>query len=93
MSVRGTSHARHHRKVVILDGGEQRGGKIACAWSDCDNDGYILYQAVTNAAQPGRPRHLERYVFCCERHRQYFLHQMRGGLAGALPPGERRRFG
>lgn len=94
MSVRGTTHARHHKKVIILEGA-QKGEKIKCGWLDCDEDGYILYQAVTNAARPGFPRHLERYVFCTERHRQYFLHQMRGhgALVGRLPAGERSRIG
>lgn len=92
MSVRGTTHARHSKKVVILEG-EQAGQKILCAWLDCDNDGLMLYQLVTNGAQPGYPRQLERYVFCTERHRQYFLHQMHKGNVGKLPVGERGLIG
>lgn len=92
MSVRGTTHARLSKKVVILEGA-QAGDKILCGWLDCDNDGLMLYQAVTNAARPGYGRRLERYVFCTERHRQYFLHQMGRGLVGRLPSGERGRIG
>lgn len=91
MSVRGTTHARHHKKVVILEG-EDKGGKILCGWQECDNDGYINYELRTNGARPGFPERWERYVFCSERHRQYFLAQMRGGLVGRLPVGERGRI-
>lgn len=91
MSVRGTTHARHSKKVVILEG-EQAGDKILCGWSDCDNDGLMLFHLASNAARPGYGRRLERYVFCSERHRQYFLHQMHRGLAGQLPTGERGRI-
>ena len=91
MPVRGTSHARLMRKVILREG--DIGGKVFCAWDDCDNDGYIMFHVAINAARPGFPRQLERYVFCSERHRQYFLNVHRDrGLHGYLPAGERGRI-
>jgi hypothetical protein len=89
MSVRGTTHARIHRKVVIREG-EDTGGKITCAWSDCDKDGYLLHHIAVNVARPGFPCQLERYVFCSERHKQYFIHSYRTPAGhGRLPAGFR----
>lgn len=89
MSVRGTSHARHHKKVVILEGAAA-GTKIFCGWDDCDLDGFALFQVVINAAKPGFPRKLERYVFCTERHKQYWLNSH---IAyGQLPSGANRLY-
>lgn len=86
MSARGTTHARVHRKVIIREGADE-GGKIFCAWADCDADGYTLYQLRSNDAKPGMPPQIIRFVFCSERHRQYFLHTQRRGLHGHLPAG------
>lgn len=91
MSTRGTTHARLTRKVIILEG-EDKGGKIRCGQPGCDNDGVMLHELRTNARQRGYGVQLERYVFCSERHRQMFLNQMRTGMVGRLPTGERGRI-
>lgn len=77
MSVRGTTHARHHKKVVINEGAV-RGEKIFCAWEDCDNDGYEMYKVRVNYGtdEIGRPYNTF-YVFCTEDHKQYFVNSHR----------------
>jgi len=86
MSVRGTTHARLSRKVIIREG-EAEGDKIYCGWDICDKDGTMLHHVAINMAKPGFPRHLARYVFCTERHKQYFLNSHRPGQYGVLPGG------
>ncbi|MHB1595390.1 MAG: hypothetical protein ACYCO9_16405 [Streptosporangiaceae bacterium] len=88
MSVRGTTHARLVRKVIVRDG-DHEGEKIVCAWLDCDKDGYMLYHVATNEAKPGFPRRLARYVFCSERHKQYWLNSHRPGMGAGMAPGYR----
>jgi len=75
MPVRGTTHAIVQKKVINLDHGGNR--KIACAWDECDNDGYELYKARVNQAAPGFPASYIQYVFCCERHKQYWVNSTR----------------
>lgn len=87
MSVRGTAHALLTRKVIILEG-EQQGGKILCAWDTCDRDGTMLHHVAVNQAKPGFPRNLARYVFCTDRHKQYWQSSQRLGY-GNLPAGSR----
>ncbi len=80
--------ARHARYVIINEGDhEQTGGKILCAWEDCDRPGYDLYKVVIDYGSPGRP-YVTRYVFCSERHRLYFAHSHREN--GKLPSGSKR---
>lgn len=79
MSVRGTTHARHHKKIIVHDGNSPRTGeKIFCAWEDCDNDGFELYKVRVNYGRDefGRPYN-SWYVFCCEDHKQYFVNSHR----------------
>lgn len=86
MSVRGTTHARHHKKVIIREG-EADGDKISCAWLDCDDDGYHFYRVRVNyGTNQTRTQPLNTwYVFCSERHRQFFINSHRDNKN--LPPG------
>jgi hypothetical protein len=73
---------------------------VMCAWDDCEKDGYEMYKVVIETGNVDRnspyycPRPLT-HIFCCERHRQYFiqsgLYAKRGGdpafLHGMLPKG------
>lgn len=93
MSVRGTSHARLHRKVIIREGADE-GGKIFCGWDDCDRDGLMLYGVRQNDARPGFPAQWVTFVFCSERHKQYWLQSYhRPGTHGRMPAGLRRMVG
>lgn len=58
------------------------GTHIPCCWLDCFKDGVELHKVVI--PQPGETIN---YVFCSERHRQYFIHSHRD--MGNLPPGHR----
>lgn len=49
----------------------------------CDRDGYELFKVIIRAADGERTH----YVFCSERHRQYFIQSHRS--LGNLPPGMR----
>lgn len=86
MPVRGTTrwnHAIVQRKVINRD--HDDGKKVMCAWDICLNDGYETNKVVVNDAKPGyEPRPLT-YVFCCERHRQYWINSVRD--YGNLPSG------
>lgn len=92
MPVRGTSrwtHARIDRAVINLD--HMEGKHVYCAWDTCTNDGYESNKVVEVISAPGYPRETLTYVFCSERHRQYFIDQTKPGLyAGKLAPGNRR---
>jgi hypothetical protein len=75
---------------------------VMCAWDDCEKDGYEMYKLVT---QTGNPNYHDAmgndysrpltYLFCCERHRQYWINgslQAKRGyekefLYGNLPKG------
>jgi hypothetical protein len=48
----------------------------------CDRDGYELYKVIVHSGTD----HIS-YVFCTERHRQYFIHSHRA--LGELPAGAR----
>lgn len=102
MSVRGTSHALVHKKVINFD----RGGTfVCCAWDECDNDGFEVYKVRTHehahsiACDSDLARHCN-YVFCSERHKQYWLNctgeraresaaRNQGRQYGMLPEGMR----
>jgi len=72
------------KKVVNMDHAGDR--FVMCAWDECEKDGYELYKVRVNYGTPGAP-HILSYVFCCERHRQYWIHNHRS--YGNLPPGYR----
>jgi len=103
MSVRGTTHGMVEKKVVNLD----RGGTfVMCAWLDCDRDGYELYKVRQHTHAPNIACHSSlashvSFVFCTERHKQYWLActgemakhteaRNNGRVAGMLPPGWKR---
>lgn len=88
MPVRGTTawaHAITMKKVINHD----RGGTfVMCAWDTCEKDGYEAYKAVEHDNTPGYEERTITYVFCSERHKQYFIHSTVRG--GDLPAGYKR---
>lgn len=109
----GWDHAQLQRRAINLDAG---GRPIVCAWDECDRDGTVLYQHtacehdVINQScrradalavhHSGRTAHTI-YVFCSQRHRNYWVNATgrnaleslaRTGRAyGNLPTGLRGR--
>lgn len=78
-AVRGTSKARHEKKIIIREGAFD-GERIFCAWEDCDNDAVFSYRVRVNYGyedQRQTQRNDTWYAFCCERHRQYFINSHR----------------
>lgn len=65
---------------------------ITCAWDTCEARGVDLHRAHFHDHNPGYPceasgaKHVI-YVFCSERHKQYFAHSHH--RMGYLPPGSR----
>ncbi len=91
MAVRDTTAWRHaiiQRKVINNDSGEGR--KIMCAWDTCERDGYEMYKIRENDAASGHTPRWYNYVFCTERHKQYWINNMRPGNNNNLPAGYRR---
>lgn len=102
MSVRGTTHAMTHKKVINHD----RGGTfVMCAWDECDRDGYELYKVRTHeharsiSCDSSLAKHIS-YVFCSQRHLTYWMYctgenardaeaRYNGRIRGMLPPGMR----
>lgn len=81
------------RRILSVD--KARRGEsvfLLCCWSDCERDGVELHKVRFhdhNRALPcdhGLAQHVW-YVFCSERHRQFFLNAHRKD--GFLPTGER----
>ncbi len=74
MPVRDSSAWRHaivSRKVINLD---HDGNKhVMCAWDTCEKDGTEDNKVVTHEGNPGYEQRTITYVFCSERHRQYWL--------------------
>lgn len=96
MPVRDSSEWRHgivQKKVINHDSGDGR--KIICAWDTCENDGYEMYHIrvrthdETYAKADPRNERFMHYVFCSERHKQYWLAAIRPGNNNNLPPGLR----
>lgn len=90
MTVRGTTahnHAIIAKKVINHDSGTGR--HIICSWDTCENDGFELYKVRVNTAADGYEARYMHYVFCCERHKQYWLNNCRPGNNNNLPPGYR----
>jgi hypothetical protein len=80
-------HAIIQRKVINHDSGTGR--HIICSWDTCEDDGFELYKVRVNTAAAGfEPRYMN-YVFCCERHKQYWLNNCRPNNNNNLPPGYR----
>jgi hypothetical protein len=75
-------------KVVInLDHAGDR--HVACAWDDCERDGYETNKVKVNYGKVDTPQ-IVQYVFCTERHRQFWINSHRS--YGKLPPGFKRSF-
>lgn len=78
-------HAITQKKVINHD----RGGTfVLCAWDTCEKSGYECYKAVERISAVGHPLQTLTYVFCTERHKQYFIHSTI--RANDLPPGYKR---
>jgi hypothetical protein len=87
MPVRGTTHAIHNKVIINHDRG---GTHVMCGWDTCTNDGYESNKVRVNEAAPGYDPKYISYVFCTERHRNYFVDQLKPGLwAGKLASGNR----
>lgn len=87
MPVRGTTlqmHAIIQKKVINHDRG---GTHIMCGWDTCERDGYENNKVVVHEGAPGYEAKDITYIFCSERHRQYWLHSTVS--CNNLPPGYR----
>lgn len=73
----------HVRKSVI---NLSTGVHLLCCWDTCTRDGVELHKVVVR-----EPTGNACYVFCSERHRQFFIHSHRRN--GTLPPGFRLAVG
>jgi hypothetical protein len=88
MPVRGTTEHRHailQKKVINHDRG---GTYVMCAWDTCEKDGYEMFKVVEYDNANGYEPKTISYVFCTERHKEYWLHST--VRAGYLPAGSRR---
>jgi hypothetical protein len=80
-------HAIVNKVVINLDHAGAR--HVACGWDDCERDGYELNMVRVNYGTASAP-HIVKYVFCTERHRQFWINSHRG--YGKLPAGFKRSF-
>jgi hypothetical protein len=88
MPVHGTTRWRHailQKKVINLDHGGAK--HVMCAWDTCEKDGYESNKVVVNDAAPGYPPKPITYIFCTERHKQYWLNSVND--CNNLPTGYR----
>ncbi len=69
---------RNGKSIINLS----TGAHIPCCWDDCFKDGVQLH--TCRVKEPTGTAH---YVFCSERHRQYWINSHRRN--GQLPPGFR----
>jgi hypothetical protein len=58
------------------------GVHLPCCWDDCTRDGVELHKTTVK-----EPTGNANYVFCSERHRQYWINSHRNN--GMLPAGYR----
>lgn len=90
MPVRDSTAWRHailSKKVINLDHAGDR--YVMCAWDTCEKDGYENNKVVVHENAPGYRDKTISYVFCSEKHRNYFIDQARGMLPGYLRSGNR----
>lgn len=76
------------RKVVNMDrswSGQEMGRFIHCGWDDCEKTGYECYKVRQHTERPGSPERILNWVFCSERHRQYFIQSSQQSAAGYSP--------
>lgn len=76
MPLRGTTHARHMKRVLIRESA-QEGQRILCAWDDCDRPGYDNYRVRVRELKKSVGEGYINYVFCCENHKRYFVNSHR----------------
>ena len=90
MSVRGTTHARVMRRVILREGA-RIGNNAQCCWDECDADGYDLYKARVRDTGPGvEPAVFTWFLFCSERHKQYWVDSyLHPGTHGRLQTGNK----
>ena len=89
MTVRGTTrwqHAQHMKGVINLDAWEGR--PIICAWDICTNNGYEANKVRVNTAAAGQAPSYMQYVFCSEKHRDYWINST--NKYGYLPGGSHK---
>jgi len=89
MPVRGTTawgHAIIQKKVINLDHGGAK--HVMCSWDTCEKDGYENNKVVVRDNAPGYEPKTITYIFCTERHKQYWLNSIRN--VNNLPPGFKR---
>lgn len=67
----------------------ETGEMIQCSWHDCEKQGVLLHQVRIEYGANGYSYNV-RHLFCCERHRQYFINGHRD--YGNLPSGEKGRL-
>lgn len=74
MTAASSQHAIISRKVLSHDSGDW----LLCCWDDCQRQGYDMHKAIqrTTSKASGRLETVS-YVFCTERHRQFFLNSHR----------------
>jgi hypothetical protein len=90
--VRGTTRWAHgivSKKIINMDSGDGR--HVLCSWDTCEDDGYELYKVRVNTGAEGYETRYMNYVFCSERHKQYWLANCTPGSNNNLPPGFRTR--
>lgn len=80
-------HAKIDKAIINFDVMGDR--HIICGWDDCERDGYEVNQVRVNYGTASYPQ-VTNYVFCTERHRQFWINSHRG--YGKLPPGFKRSF-
>jgi hypothetical protein len=80
-------HAIIQKKVINLDHAGDR--NVMCAWDICERDGYEMHKIRLRDSAPGVvPVKTITYVFCTERHKQYWINST--SKYGNLPPGYAR---
>lgn len=47
-----------------------------CGWDTCEKDGYECYKTRERISAPGYPLEYLTYVFCTEKHRQYWINSV-----------------
>lgn len=62
------------------------GQLVTCAWDDCERPGW--QEVRIEVTDPGADRAVT-YVFCTDRHRDYWRHSHKDN--GNLPPGSKLR--
>lgn len=90
MPVRDTTAWRHaitEKKVINHDRG---GTHVMCAWDTCEKDSFENNKVRVNTAADGAEPRYMNYTFCSERHKQYWLANIRPGSNNNLPPGFKR---